>query len=533
MRSLVLLATAAIGPWAGAAAAQTAPVPVPALNGVVVLSEPGQVVAAGWTHPVDRVDVSRLSLALRAPIQAAVAPIVGRPLTGDTLGALKAAVGAALKTSDRPFSAVVLPGQQAAGGVVQVLLTEGRLDKVSVKGARMFDPAQYSGAVTVKPGQPIDKAALDRDIAWINRNPFRQATAVAAPGGPFGAVDLTIETQEKRPWSLSASLDDTGTDLTDPLRVGVSATWGDAFGRGDILSYQLSASPDFDKTVGHALSLQSFLPWRHVLTASASYATVNGDLPAPFTMEGYNASASLDYQVPLRNGQTIDFATVLRRSNNNFRFSNFPISDNTADVVTFGAGWTGQFEDTLGGVSLSANLAVSPGGLTGDSDKADYQKIRSGADARFAVLRLSLDRVTRLPRQWSLRTSLRGQLATSALLGSEQMAFGGVSSLRGYDEGAFYGDQGALMRNELSPPPVKLDGNGRTVSPYLFWDAGWLTNRSRLAGDPTGLTLQAVGAGFNLSLTARVSARGAWGFPIGEQPGHQSGRGHFALVVTF
>lgn len=531
MRSLVPFVVAAASLWTGGAIAQTAPAPI--LKGVVVLSEPGQVVAAGWSQPVDRVDASRVSPALRGPVQASAAPFVGRPLTGETLSGLKAALNEALKASDRPFSAVMLPGQQATGGVLQVLLTEGRLDKLSVKGAKAFDAAQYSGAVTAKPGQPIDKAALDRDIAWINRNPFRQATAVAAPGGPFGAVDLTIETQEKRPWSLSASLDDTGTDMTDPLRVGVSATWGDAFGRGDVLNYQFSASPDFEKTVGHSVSLQSFLPWRHVLTTSASYATVEGDLPAPFTMKGYNGSASLDYQVPLRNGQTIDFAAVFRRSNNNFRFSNLPISDNTADVLTFGAGWTGQFEDAWGGTSLSANLAVSPGGLTGDSDKSDYQKIRSGADARFAVLRLSLDRLTRMPRQWSLRTSLRGQVASSALLGSEQMAFGGVSSIRGYDEGAFYGDQGVLMRNELSPAPIKLNGDGRTFAPYLFWDAGWLTNRSRLAGDPKSLTLQSVGAGFNLNLTARISARGAWGLPVGEQPGHQSGRGHLGLTVTF
>lgn len=532
MRSLAPLAVPAAVAilWAGGASAQTAPT----LKGVVLLSEPEQVVASGWVQPVDGVDASRLSPALRGQIQVAAAPFLGRPLTGDTLAGLKSALAQTLKVSDYPFSAAVLPGQQASGGVVQILLTEGRLDKVSVKGARRFDAAQYSGAVTARPGQPIDKAVLDRDLAWINRNPFRRATAVAAPGGPFGTVDLTVEAHEKRPWSLSASLDDTGTDLTDPLRVGLSATWGDAFGRGDLISYQLSASPDFRKSVGHSLSLQSFLPWRHVLTASASYATVEGDLPAPFTMEGYNGSVALDYQIPLDHDQAIAFAAAFKRSNNNFRFSDFPISDNTADVITFSAAWSGQFRDARGDTALSASLAVSPGGLTGDSDKANYQKIRTGADARFAVLRVGLDRRIRLPRRWSLSTSLRGQISSSALLGSEQMAFGGVSSVRGYDEGAFYGDQGVLMRNELSAPPVKLGGEARTLSPFLFWDAGWLTNRSRLIGDPKSLTLQSVGLGFNLGLTDRVSARGAWGFPVGEQPGDgQSGRGHFGLVVTF
>lgn len=532
MRTLVSLAVpaAVAALWAGGAAAQT----TPTLKGVVLLSEPGQVVVSGWLQPVDRVDASRLSPALRGPVEAAVAPFLGRPLAEDTLAGLKSALAQTLKASDHPFSAAVLPGQQAAGGVVQVLLTEGRLDKVSVQGARRFDATQYSGAVTARSGQPIDKVALDRDLAWINRNPFRQATAVAAPGGPFGTVDLTIEAKEQRPWSLSASLDDTGTDLTDPLRVGFSATWGDAFGRGDLVSYQLSASPDFRKSVGHSLSLQSFLPWRHVLTASASYATVEGDLPPPFTMEGYNGSAGLDYQIPLQHDQTIALAVAAKRSNNNFRFSDFPISDNTADVVTFSAGWSGRFRDARGDTALSANLALSPGGLTGDSDKADYRKIRAGADSRFAVLRLNLDHGARLPRKWSLRTSLRGQIASGALLGSEQMAFGGVSSVRGYDEGAFYGDQGVLMRNELSPPPVKLAAGAQPFSPFLFWDAGWMTNRARLVGDPKSLTVQSVGLGFNLGLTTRVSARGAWGFPLGEQPGGgQSGRGHFGLVVTF
>ncbi|WP_226372784.1 ShlB/FhaC/HecB family hemolysin secretion/activation protein [Allosphingosinicella flava] len=505
---------------------------VEAIGGIVMLPDPAQAAVTGWTGPVTGVDASRLPPPAGDRLKAALEPYVGRNLDSATLAEMVNAANAAIAASPQPFAIAALPDQNAANGVVQLLVVEGRMGDLRVVGAKKFNEAGYRNAMTQPPGEPVDKARLDADIAWINRNSFREANVVAAPGGSFGTVDLTLAVEEKRPWSVSATLDDTGTDQTDPLRVGAAFTWGNAFGRGDILSYQLSASPDFEKTVAHSLGFQSFLPWRHILNVSASYADIKGDLPDPFTLDGYSWSAAANYEVPLPRGQVLIVGFEFKQSNNNFRFADLPLNDNTVDVAQATIGWRGQFEDNRGGTAVGANLTLSPGGLTGRNNDETFAATRVGADATYAVLRLSLDRQTRLPAGFTLTNALRAQLSTAALVGSEQLSVGGWSSVRGFDEGRFYGDRGFVLRNELGTP--MLERRQTRLRPYLFLDTAVFGNRSRLAGEQSWNDVMSAGAGIDVGIGRHLSLRASWGFQISESINNgDKSRGHVGLAATF
>lgn len=502
------------------------------IGGIVLLTDPAQTVTAGWADAVSGVDASRLPPATGERLKAALDPYVGRNLDSATLAEMINAANAAIAASPQPFGIAALPDQNAANGVVQLLVVEGRMGDLRVVGAKRFSEAAYRSAIAQHPGEPVDKARLDADVAWINRNSFREASAVAAPGGSFGTVDLTLAVEEKRPWSVSATLDDTGTDQTDPLRVGAAFTWGNAFGRGDILSYQLSASPDFKKTVAHSLGLQSFLPWRHILNVSASYADIKGDLPDPFTLDGYSWSAAANYEVPLPRGQALVVGFEFKQSNNNFRFADLPLNENTVDVVQATIGWRGQFEDKRGGTAVGANLTLSPGGLTGRNNDETFAATRVGADATYAVLRLSLDRQTRLPAGFTLSNALRAQLSTAALVGSEQLSIGGWSTVRGFDEGRFYGDRGFVLRNELGTPP--LERRQALLRPYLFLDTAVFGNRERLAGEQRWNDAMSAGIGIDVGIGRNLSLRGSWGFQISESiDDGDTSRGHVGLAATF
>ena len=131
----------------------------------------------------------------------------------------------------------------------------------------------------------------------------------------------------------------------------------------------------------------------------------------------------------------------------------------------------------------------------------------------------------------------RGQWASRALLPSERMSFGGMSSVRGYEESFFIKDYGATASAELRFPvpflrmmlPEKLKFIDDSIRLAGFYDIGWFGNRHASNDGPD--YLMSVGGGVILKLTRYLSANVYLGVPIGDKPDNASGcRVHF--IVT-
>jgi len=550
---------------AGAAVAQEASAAqatdnLPLIVGVVLLNDPAQVRPEGWPvvlgRPQDRalltddanelkpgvlqpgmVDASRLGSALSPDLLKGIETTLYRRMTPEALSAVRAAVSGALTLSGREFAHVSIPEQDSTDGVVQVLVTEGRLGEVTVRGVEGDRARRLADALNAPKGEAIDRAALDRDLVWLNRNPFRRAQVVAQPGAAVGVTDLVLEVDADRPWQASLGVDNSGTAATDEWRLSGGFVWGDAFGRGDILSYQLSATPDFESLVGHSLSYQAFLPWRHVATLSGSYTDIRGDLPDPFTLEGYSWQVVGRYEIPLASARdgfshAAVFGADLKRSNNNFRFSDLPITESTADVAQLVAGYQLQARDARGATGLSLELVWSPSGVTARNDAEAFRATRVGADPDYLYARLRLDRQTRLSPVLVLSNGLVGQIANEALLGSEQLVFGGRDSVRGFEEGENYGDEGFILRNELALGNIAGRG-GHRLLPYLFYDIGYGHVREALPGSFDDILLQSAGAGVTYAV-GNLSVRASYGFQIDEERDDgQSGRAHLTVALTF
>ena len=81
---------------------------------------------------------------------------------------------------------------------------------------------------------------------------------------------------------------------------------------------------------------------------------------------------------------------------------------------------------------------------------------RAGARDNYVYGQLTLNRVTRLPLDftWTVRGLL--QESDANLLPSEQFGLGGYDTVRGYDEREVNGDNGFLLSTEVATPPVSL-----------------------------------------------------------------------------
>ena len=130
------------------------------------------------------------------------------------------------------------------------------------------------------------------------------------------------------------------------------------------------------------------------------------------------------------------------------------------EVVQFRADYraTRQFDN--GALELQASLVGGPGGLSGRNDDEDFAQFRVGADASYLYGRAKATWVRRLPKEWTLRATGQVQIASGALLPTEQFGLGGHATVRGIDERDFLADHGLVWFNSNS-----------SKSPL---DSGWL-----------------------------------------------------------
>ncbi len=532
------------------------PAPTPApdrtiatkLAGIRLLPDSTQVAAPA----APGVDVSAVPGLANSSLAADLGRRIGQPLRFSDLRDIMAEIRGFYERAGKRFVNVLVPPQDLTAGVLTFVVIEARLGAVKVEGAQRVGADDYLRNFDLHPGQVVDTARLDRDLAWLGRAGYRQVSAEAQPGTAAGTTDLTLRVREARRWKFFTGYADTGTVSTDDERLFAGASWGDVGGRDCELSYQLTTSPDLRTSVTNSGSYA--LPidrWRHILRASAAWSTIRADVPDPFDSKGYAWQLMLDYEIPLRDWdlghvgkvkQSFTLGADVKQTNNNIEFSATPVTDTTTRIIQLRANWNGRLEDRLGSTSLSVTGVFSPGGMGAHNDDASFAASRGGAGANYAYGNLDLQRTTALPQGFSHVLGVTAQLSTGNLIGSEQLGFGGARSVRGYDEGVVFGDQGIILRNEIYAPSFGLLGRlGRiklrdSVGLLAFWDYGVAKSRKLLPNEDPSVILASVGVGVRYQLASRLSAQFDYGWQqkdLGFPTRETHGRGHVSVTMNW
>lgn len=499
---------AALAAMAAAATAAAEPVAPPLLRGVSISLE-----GSAPQAPTDAgVQISGLPAIDTPLLRQLISTQLGQPLTPQAVQALVTEVNRRLAASGQAFAVASVPDQDVAGGQLRIVVTQGRLQRLRIEGAADADAVarQFAG---LQGDMPLDAPALDDTLAWLDRAlPGRQTQARCLPGEGSGAVVLSLQVQEPARLTLSAGADNTGSAVTGEHRVNAGAVWSRVLNANDQLQLRLSGNPDFQHARSWQMGYQVGLPWRHVFSVNANGSSIRGRLPEPLAMSGGSSGESLRYEIPLRlSGAWTDglsFGFDHKRSDNNLLFSDTPVTQTVTDIGQFSASYSAERPDALGSTRLTATLTVSPGNLMGHNDDAAFEATRAGAKARYRVVQLQLNRSTQLGRaQW--QSSLTLQQASANLLGSEQLNGGGVSSVRGFAEGAGYGDSGWLWRNELRAPSCQGPA-GLVLAPSLLLDAAQLRVHTVQPGEPARRHLASAGLGLSVTGPGRLSLSLQW-----------------------
>lgn len=526
--SLALLAATlpALAQPSDAAGAQpsatpAAAAPAPRLQGLVFLAAPGQFLPQGRppasTSSV-MVDVSRTPLLQQEGFAEylAGAGLIGAPLDDRTLVRLRQSVFDWLRRAGIGAT-VLVPAQDATGGVVQVIVSQPRMGTLKVEGANRHPESEYRAVVRARPGEALDTLQLEEDLAWIQRaNPFRSAVAVAAPGARPGETDITLQVTEDRPWKFGLWADNTGTEATQRERLGGGITTGNFLGLGHLASYNLAVSPDFQSYVGHTGVWSVPLPWRDKLNVVGNYVRVRSDMPEPMASEGSSGGVNVRYDRYLRSlrgwSHGASLALDYKESDNNLLFSSEPVFGNRTAILQLQGAYDGYGADDWGRTQLRLGLTLSPGDLVSGNDDAAFQGSRADAKARYVYGTLALQRSTDLPAAWRWVADVRGQWSSANLLGSEQLPAMGMFGVRGFPEGGLYADRGLVWRNEVGPGQFAL-GEHANVQVFGILDAANVGSASPLPGEQSRYRFASLGLGARFTGT-RWQAQVEAGKPV-------------------
>ena len=171
----------------------------------------------------------------------------------------------------------------------------------------------------------------------------------------------------------------------------------------------------------------------------------------------------------------------------------------------------------------STNDVIAARSLLSFGVKAWGATSNSGStpDGRFVSWLGQLQWAHRLP-SWLLESQVvvrvDAQLTNNALLSLEQIAVGGMRTVRGYQENVFVRDQAVILSAELRIPILESRFGTLHLAPFFDWGTAWNKNRFGDSQSEVSDTPRSLGVGLRYNWTDRISAYAYWGGALKNVP---------------
>lgn len=471
------------------------------------------------------------------------------------------------------LASVRTPPADYASGVVPIEVDAGRFGRLTLTApgggpfpARWFSEEQLRYRLSGLPeGSPFRESVFYSHVLGVNSHPdlvLDPALRVRKENEDGMArryVDIAGAVTESCPIHAQATVDNTGTEATGEWRASVLVQYLNLTRHDDILSLWLGPVSE-DSGSSRSAAASYLRPRLEGLGASTllygGYSDVEAEEVADlFSLRGKGWFAGIreDWRLAANEARELVVRAGAEWRNQEETFSiDQDASDlegetRTVSVLPLNAGLqvTPLRLDAGGGRTfLKVEGVFASAALTGSED--DFEAFRPGAETTYIIGRLSLARLQPLGGQsrdragdsWIVFGRAELQVANGALLGAEQLALGGMETVRGFSERAIMGDQGGNASLELRSPLAGF-GPARHVQAVLFADAGHAISEGE--DDMDAVTLAGAGAGLRLALGRHARVSVDYGVPVAgaddveEQTGAEvaSGRAHVRATVQF
>lgn len=351
---------------------------------------------------------------------------------------------------------VLVPEQSLSKGTLRFSLVPG-----VIRQLRFADSATrgtWKSAFPARGGDLLDLRDLEQGLEQMKRVASQDVDMQVVPTGTPGESDVEITVKRTKPWSVVASVDNSGTRATGKLQGNLSVGIDNPLGLNDIFNVGVNQDLELgDKSLGsHGWNGSYSIPWGYwTATLFGNTNTYYQQIAAvnqTFVSSGNSQTAGLKLQRVLRRSQNDVFGlevqltkrwgasfiedTEIPRQHRDNTFIEAGLTDrhyfgsaqfDGTLAYRQGIGWLGATPDTASGPTYRFHMAVADANLS----------------VPFSVARQNLRYVT----------TFHGQFTNNTLNYIDDLTIGSRYTVRGFDgETLLAAERGFYWRNELQLP---------------------------------------------------------------------------------
>lgn len=433
---------------------------------------------------------------------------------------------------------VVVPPQTIDGGTPRLQVVEGYVASIRVQSAESDAETQmvkdYLSFIDTSGKEPLNVRGLERALLLTNDLPGMQARSVLSPSRSRpGGADLLVIVDRKE-YDGMVGLDNFGTKFLGPIQLSGAGSLNSVLGYNERITAQVVTAPniggDFNRELDY-VSLGYRQPVSRYGTTfelrhSRTY-TDPGFRLREFDVKGKsNDIAATLYQpfvrtraLNLTGRATFDYRNVDTKNN----IAGDPTRRDRVRSLRIG-GRLEYLENLLGVAYDVVDVEVSRGlhVLGASNNNGADQLSRPFADPTPYKLNVELQRLQHITDNVNLLLGLQGQIASDALLSSEEFGVGGMNYGRGYDSSEIIGDDGIAGKVELQwNRPVDV-ATLQDYQLYGFFDAGHVWDGDSAAAVDRVNSLTSTGFGIRADFTEMTKAGLMVAVPLSRTPQTQN-----------
>jgi hemolysin activation/secretion protein len=448
--------------------------------------------------------------------------LVGRLVSGAEIFAAARDLEAAYAKAGYVLVRVLLPPQHVVDGArLKLTVVDGFIERVELKDVPERVRDHIAGLVAPLVGRRgVTLTEIERRVLLAGDTPGTVLRSTLAPGTAEGATVLVIDATYQ-PVSAILTFDNSMSQALGRTTVGTGLDFNSVAGLGELVYLRANGHPDggdngfFDRyPTNRGLAAGVILPlWVDGLTFNVEGTDARTTPAESLGVQTTDAfqRLSLRLRYAWLRGRAADFNSEVSFDAQDEMQSLFvsaapvPLSldrlriirfTNDGDLLTpWGAAITGRITGSFGIDAFGARSAADATALLPLS--------RQGADDTFQKVDVAFGYSQSLLEHMAISLTARAQTSFGQpLLHSEQIGIANTSSLSGFDTGSIVGDEGYVVRGELSSPwtlPLPTAAVAVVASPYLFAAYGEVFLEQPTALETAEIAAASYGVGVRLS----------------------------------
>ena len=372
---------------------------------------------------------------------------------------------------------VLVPEQDLSTGTLKLALIPGVIRHIRFVDEKLR--GTWKTAFPTGDGELLNLRDLEQGLEQMKRVTSLDVSMQIVPADAPGESDVVLDIKRGKPWTVVASIDNSGTRATGRLQGNLSLGIDNPLGLNDIFNIGVSQDLEFgDKRLGsHGWNGFYAIPWGYWTATLSAY-----------TNTYYQQIAGVNQTfVASGNSKTVDFKLnrVLLRSQNDVFGAQFRLSRRFGQSFIEDTEITQQRRNNtfiefgltdrhyFGGAQFDGMLAYRQGvGAFGAHD--DILAAAGGPTYRYrmAVLDANLSVPFAIAKQpFRYVGTFHGQYTGNTLYYIDDMTIGSRYTVRGFDgETMLAASRGFYWRNELQMP---IGQTGQAVYAGLDYGRVW------------------------------------------------------------